>query len=537
MNISEIIKFNKPLSKIRFKACYLIIFLLIANLINLKAQDIERTDAERLMRYTIPADHVERLKELAVEGIDKRIVPFDVYCNQILKFISDRTDFKVFSPTQAVVGFLLYPEIWGRVPLIYQTNREISYLIGSGDNYISYFSLFNGKQNYTLTPYLRLTLLTPQHEMTELDRKILLFNEKKEILTDLTHAKFIPIFPIPEQKRWASPGDKAPTPELQAQYWKNEELFAIYLNQLIEAIRTNNWAYADASLDDLISAQRESGVINPTRLKVSGFFIRNIIRNYIAYAYIFIGIALIISLIIQFFYSENKYAKKASGYLSLTIIGLYILQVLFTAVVVYMNNCRMSANEATTEIYFSFILATIAIFLRKEFLALKIVLIALASYILITFQYGVEGVSVFTLREISNYWLLKGYLLTLNTSVVFLTISSVLALIALGGSLARDHFHIEIPLYNEIIQTKKQFLYAGFIALIIGIITRLIVSLVLHPEIPLWYKDSIWLICTTCLYLFAYGINNFKQIKGFKYSRAFYVVACIIMIASYRSLI
>ncbi|MGL4779666.1 MAG: hypothetical protein ACRCXN_02375 [Bacteroidales bacterium] len=510
---------------------------MMINSFNLKAQDIERTDAERLMRYTIPLDHVDRLKELAVEGIDKRIVPFDVYCNQILKFISNRTEFKAFTPTQAVMGFLLYPEIWGRVPLIYQTDTEISYLIGSGDMYISYFSLFNGKQNYTLTPYLRLTLLTPQHEMTDLDKKILLFNEKKEILTDLTHAKFIPVFPIRDQKRWASPGDKAPSPELQSQYWENEELFAIYLNQLIEAIRTNNWAYADTALDNVINAQRESGVINPILLHFNGFFIRNNIRNYIAYAYIVICVTIIILLLITLFYSNNKYLIRVTKYLSTTIYGLYIIQVLFTAIVVYMNNFRMSANEATTEIYYSFMLASIAIFLRKKFLALKIGLITLASYILITFQYGVDGVSVFTLRELENYWLLKGYLLTLDTSVVFLTISSVIAGIALIGSILNNRFRIEFSISNDIIQTKKQFLYAGFIALLVAIITRLTVSFILYPEIPLWYNDSIWLAGTAFLYLFAYSINNFKQIRSFQYSQALYIIACIIMITSYRSLI
>lgn len=536
MSISNIIKPNNLFSQSWLKSGY-IILLLIINIFSLNAQDIERTDAARLMRYTIPLDHVERLKELAVEGIDKRIVPFDVYCNQIFKFISNKTDFKAFTPTQAVMGFLLYPEIWGRVPLIYQTDTEISYLIGSGDMYISYFSLFNGKQNYTLNPYLRLTLLTPQHELTELDKKILLFNEKKEILTDLMHAKFTPIFPISELKRWASPGDKSPTPELQAQYWKNEELFAIYLNQLIEAIRTNNWAYADAALEDLITAQRETGFINPTRLEVSGFFIRNNIRSYIAYAYITICILLIVSLFVQHFYSDKKLLSRVSKYLSGSILGLYFIQIIFTCIVIYMNNFRMSANEATTEIYYSFTLATIAIILRKEYLSLKIVLIALASYILITFQYGVDGISIFTLREIDNYWLLKCYLLTLEASVVFLTISSVLALIALGESICSNKFNIELPLSSEIIHTKKTFLYAGLIALIAGLAIRLTVSLVLYPEIPLWHNDSIWIVCTGLLYLFAYAANNFNQIKTFTYSRAFYILACIIMIASYRSLI
>ncbi|MGL5772792.1 MAG: hypothetical protein ACRCX1_08445, partial [Bacteroidales bacterium] len=375
MSISDITKFHNPNYNFRIKIVSLVL-LMIMNIYNLKAQDIERTDAERLMRYTIPLDHADRLKDLAVEGIDKRIVPFDVYCNQILKFISNRTEFKVFTPTQAVMGFLLYPEIWGRVPLIYQTDTEISYLIGSGDTYISYFSLFNGKQNYTLTPYLRLTLLTPHQDMTDLDKRILLFNEKKEILTDLTHARFLPIFPIPDHKRWASPGDKSPSPELQPQYWENEEMFAIYVNQLIEAIRTNNWAYADTALDNLICSQRKSGAIDPTLLKVNGFFIRNNIRSYIAYAYILICISLIASLIFQFFYSKNKCILRGSKYLSFTITGLYIIQVIFTAIVFYMNNFRISANEATTEIYFSFILATIAVFLRKELLALKITLIA-----------------------------------------------------------------------------------------------------------------------------------------------------------------
>ncbi|MGL5920798.1 MAG: hypothetical protein ACRCZQ_09915, partial [Bacteroidales bacterium] len=163
-----------------------------------------------------------------------RISTFEVFSNRLLRHITNEEKLEKHTSTQVVMGLILYPEIWERVPLIHQDDKDLANLLGSGEKHLSYRSLFDGRGRYILNSYVHLANNTPQKERTELEKQILILHEKASVLSELKQARLIPMFPLPQkdETRWVSPGEKF-NDDVNADDMKEiERIFVTYLSHV-----------------------------------------------------------------------------------------------------------------------------------------------------------------------------------------------------------------------------------------------------------------------------------------------------------------
>ena len=101
----------------------------------------------------LPTVRRAQADSLAVRQVvyNDRVAPFNTLCRDFVQKVYGRPSFHGLSPEQVVTSWMLYPEEWGRTPVIRIKNRELRDRLGTNREHAALSELFDGK-DYKLQP-------------------------------------------------------------------------------------------------------------------------------------------------------------------------------------------------------------------------------------------------------------------------------------------------------------------------------------------------------------------------------------------------
>lgn len=520
----------------------LVLFFMLSTLnFNLNAQDIDKSEFKFLKRYTLDKKHASKLAGIPIQLKNGRISTFEVYSNRLLKSITDVQKIDKYNSTQVIFGFILYPEVWERVPIISQNNSELASLLGTGDKYISYRSMFDGRGRYILSSNVHLARNTPPAERTELENQILFLDKKVNALYNLKHAMTIPLFPLPgdNEVRWYSPGERVAEGASEEELRNVETIFVTYLSQVTEAIRSGNWDDANKALDEIVSYQTKYAAplsVNKIQLSIENFYVAYDWNKFISHAYL-----LIIGLLLIFLIFKNSITRfeipDIKYFFIYTLYALYGIHTFSIIIQAYIYEERFWMSPVALMSLFTWILASLGLSYKKKSFATFILGFLIAGIFLTNNEYDPHSIENYKYLIAKDSYLIRIYYGVILCSLSFLIISSVSSFILSVMYAIRRFMDYGTETISNFTAVTSQQIKVGLILFLTSILLRTAALLEL-PEhsVWTWENEYKWLIISLISYIVAYSLLKIKRSNLFVFTHTLPLLALVIMIISFFSL-
>lgn len=226
---------------------------------------------------------------LAIQSPDGRIEPVDTYASELLRKLCHRDRYRGMDGTQVLCGILADPQSWSREPLIYIDSDELRQELGIRDGYLSFADMFHGEipAGYRIRDRIGGIYAKAPADRSKPEKEYLKLDEKVNILYALLHGELFPLFPVPDQARWVSPGSLSGLPVQDSA--RIAELFSDFT----QAVRSGDALQVSGAAGAIGRWQRNADpTIEPSVIRAEILYNRaDIFRNAFR-AYLLLGAAL-----------------------------------------------------------------------------------------------------------------------------------------------------------------------------------------------------------------------------------------------------
>ncbi|MGL5786449.1 MAG: hypothetical protein ACRCX4_06530 [Bacteroidales bacterium] len=536
------IDYNNYKRASKITALFVVLFFILSFL-SFKAysQDIDKSEFKFLKRYTLSSAHAKKLANIPIQLQNGRISTFEVYSNRLLKSITDEQKIDKYNSTQVIFGFILFPEIWERVPLISQNNDEMANLLGTGEKFLSYRSLFDGRGRYILNSNVHLAKNTPPNERTILENQILLLDRKVNTLYKLKHAVSIPLFPLPgdEESRWYSPGERSAEGATTDELREIETIFVTYLSQVTEALRSGNWEDANIALESISDYQIAFAAplsVNPLRLKTENFYTTYDWNKFVSHGYLFVIALLLIYLILRWSITRFEIPDIKSFFVY-TLYGIFSVQTLSIILQGYIYQGRFWMSSVALTALFAWLIASIGLSYKKKSFIVFIIGFLVSGIILTNNEYNAHSIENYKYLIAKESYIIRVYYTIILCSLSFLIISSVSSFILAIVYALRKWIERSEEIIKTLTAITQTQIKTGLILFFASILIRSLALIELNNNNQwTWENEYKWLGISLISYIIAYMIIRTKRHKIFIFTHTLPLLALIIMIISFFSL-
>ncbi|WP_460218546.1 cytochrome c biogenesis protein [Psychroserpens sp. MEBiC05023] len=278
-----------------------------------------KAEIDSVIRANInPKEHSDKFGELVIQDYSGRMMPANTFASEVLRKLSKRDHYEEFDANQVLMSMQESPLFWYNVPVIYLAKRKadsIRKIIGVGTDvkHVAITDFLTDDGRNKLGPYLQeaYSTETPNAYQTQLreayDRMSLLFNT--------LDGRSMKIFPVPndEGNTWISPVEYREdyrTKIKDTLYGKFiENSLGYYLGELYKARQSGDFSTANRLLEGFKKNQQQEGsevMLSDDKIKAEILYNKYDIFKNIYLFYMFFGVALFISLIVQIFNAKSK---------------------------------------------------------------------------------------------------------------------------------------------------------------------------------------------------------------------------------------
>ncbi len=137
--------------------------------------------------------------QLTVQDFRGRMMPLDTRARLVCMKISKREHFEGWEPIDLYFSWLTRPEFWFNYPLIAVRFPGVKKLLGVSPEtkWVSVASLITDDGQYRLADAVSKALRTPDRDRSKLQRKLLKFDERFNILYDVLNGGGLRLYPKP----------------------------------------------------------------------------------------------------------------------------------------------------------------------------------------------------------------------------------------------------------------------------------------------------------------------------------------------------
>ncbi|MDD2357646.1 MAG: cytochrome c biogenesis protein CcsA [Thiovulaceae bacterium] len=219
--------------------------------------------------------HAALFGELVVQDSDGRMKPLDTLSTEIVNKISRSNSILGLDANQIVLGMMIRPDAWREIKMIRTSNKEINKFIGIGENekYASFSEFFQSPANmqgYKLAQYAEEASRKAPKDRNQFDKTVLSVDERVNVAFMVYTGSIIKIWPKPNDvnQKWVDTIEALQTFD-QESAGKVKDAAVIYFSSIDDAIKTGNWAKANAALDGVKSFQKFYGAaVYPDKNKI-----------------------------------------------------------------------------------------------------------------------------------------------------------------------------------------------------------------------------------------------------------------------------
>ena len=432
----------------QYKRLVVLTILFLGLVRNSVAQQLHKLQPYELIeRQFIAKTHAEEFAHLQIQDFQGRIKPVHtlavdllrkLYGKDTFKYVDKNNETQKLNASQVFLGMQFKPDSWQLLPCIKveKSVRDsiVKLLPVAKTNYAKPAQFFDFQGEYLLKELVSEAYAKAEGKRNTLDKNIIKIDERLNIIWAIFNGQFLRIFPKPfsENNKWYAPKEEAIFINDEDQLFF-DKIIPTYLQQLEEAIATNNWSKPNETVSFINQFQKKnsSGLLLSEAKVIWEVFYNEqhiFLRSMIGYS--LVGFLLLFTGFCEIFYPK-KWSIQLGKISLLVLVGIFLYHAFGIGLRWYISGHAPWSNgyEATIFIAGVGVLAGI-IYSRKSFFP------PAATALIAVCLMGIAHGNLMN-PEITNLVpVLKSYWLMIHVAVItgsygFLTLGSLLALIVL----------------------------------------------------------------------------------------------------------
>ncbi len=244
-------------------AVFIFLSLMTLNTQSVHAASPKIDDNSLHMMQSYDLEHALNFGKIAVQDHQGRMKPLDTVAHEVIAKITGRSALYNVEPAQMFLGMVIQPEFYQTIPMIKIGHEKIALDLGldASTKYAKYTDLFSKKDgNYKIFDAVTLASQKKPLEKTKYDKELIKIDERVNVSYMVYQGSLLRIYPKPNDanNKWLTPMDALK--EFPAEQ-KNEVQMTIstYFQEVVESLKTKNWAKANMALKEIHTYQNKYG--------------------------------------------------------------------------------------------------------------------------------------------------------------------------------------------------------------------------------------------------------------------------------------
>lgn len=309
---------------------------------------------EVLQKYTIDGRHAAAFGAMPVQSNRGRISPVNTFSSEILRKLYKQEKIGALNSDQFLLGLLVLPEMWARVPLLHYANPELATYYGLSPGACAFIELFDERGNYKLREKVEEAYHKNPVERTRFDKDLLKLDEQANIFNQLANRQMLHIFPLADDPnhKWYAPGD-----DLSAFSGKDSmfvsRVFDWYLGEARDALRSGDWSKADEVLEMIRVYQDKRsapGLFDLEKIRAEVAYNRLDLFRWCKIGYLVLG-GLLLALSIAALFARRRWMAYGAGIFSVGILAVFLCHIYGMGTRWYIGGYAPWSNSYETMVY------------------------------------------------------------------------------------------------------------------------------------------------------------------------------------------
>ncbi|MFI3303565.1 MAG: cytochrome c biogenesis protein CcsA [Rikenellaceae bacterium] len=408
----------------------------------------------------VPKEFANKFGHLQIQSPTGRMEPVDTHTEQLLRKLIRSNSYRGLDSNQAILGIIAFPDEWSVEPIFESSTEEILNLLEDvkGDKFALY-NLFSIEGDYLLEEQVKAAYAKSASERNRFDKEILKIDERANILYALQLGQLFSIFPVPdsETNEWVSGGNDL-TMLNGDDFMFVSKIPLLLIQEMNIASTSGDWDSASEVIDMInIYQQRRSTEIlqSPTQVKVEILYNRLSVFSRVTFAYMTMGIVLLILSLIHLNRNRRWTLWGLRGGIGIVIL-LFTAQTLALAARWYISGRAPWANGYESMIYvaWSSLLAGL-VFIRRSYLTFALATFLGGVVLLVAHLNFLDPEITPLVPVLKSYWLML-HVAIITASYAFFGMSFFvsglnISMVAFGGQDERGRLTLrELRIISEL---------------------------------------------------------------------------------------
>jgi cytochrome c-type biogenesis protein CcsB len=349
-------RLSKQLKEVRASAKTIAVVLIVTAASQLYAAPDSGTMAGAVLQFPVSLEHAAKFGALPMQSYSGRMMPINTFSSEVLRKIHKSDTFGNLNSDQFLLSLLSMPDMWMRVPVIAQANKELAYFYDLQEEACSYMEMFDSNGNYKLQQKLEEAYNKMPAERNAFDKDLLKLDEKVNILYQLFHRQMLNIFPKEDDwnHKWYAAGDDLSVFSGQDSMFVSQVL-DWYLMEVQCGLKEGDYLKADEVLDMICLYQEKKNTtldINPQKIEVELKYNKLDIFRLCKKCYLIMGgIILVLSFLALF--RKDKWINPAIGLMAVGVLGAFLFHITGMGMRWYIAGYAPWSNSYETMVYVS----------------------------------------------------------------------------------------------------------------------------------------------------------------------------------------
>jgi cytochrome c-type biogenesis protein CcsB len=353
---SRFLQLSKQLKEMRASAKTIVVALLMAATSSLYAAPDSGTLSGAVQEFSVSLEHAARFGALPMQSYSGRMMPVNTFSSEILRKIHKSDTFGSLNSDQFLLSLLSMPDMWMRIPVIAQSNKELAYLYDLPEEACSYIEIFDSNGNYKLQQKLEEAYNKMPAERNGFDKDLLKLDEKVNLLYQLFHHQLLNIFPKEDDRnhKWYAAGDDLSVFSGQDSMFVSR-ILDWYLMEVQSGLKEGDYSKADEIVDMIRTYQEKKNTtldINPKKIAMELKYNKLYIFRLCKKCYLILGgIVLVLSFLALF--RKEKWINPAIYLSAIGVLAAFLFHTTGMGMRWYIAGYAPWSNSYETMVYVS----------------------------------------------------------------------------------------------------------------------------------------------------------------------------------------
>lgn len=321
-------------------------------------------------KYAVSPEHAAKFGALPVQAGNGRMIPVNTFSSEILRKLHKKNVFEAMNSDQFLLSLLAMPDMWMRIPLIANDNKELADHYGLSREMSAYTEVFDNNGQYKLQGKVEDAYHKAASERDRFDKDLIRLDEQVNILHQLFNQQLLNLFPKEDDPNhtWFASGDDL------TGFSEQDSLFVSrimewYLGEVRNALQSRDWTKADEVLGMIVTYQNAKNKtidIAPEKIRMELKYNKLEIFRQCKIGYLILGgLSLILAFCAMF--DPKKWMTAAKWLLAAGVTAVFLYHLAGMGMRWYIAGYAPWSNSYETMVYVAWVTVGGGLFfLRKN---------------------------------------------------------------------------------------------------------------------------------------------------------------------------